>query len=263
MLVMKICNSKIGVYLIVLGGGFSGIGVMLSLIVLGITFGTGYLMGSGVFFIIYGMLFMRTKNDALNAKLLLIQRFLSGLLLIGGISFIIIESLIWQSLKSNDNVEVKYAVILGAGVKGEEPSTTLKRRLDTSIAYLNKNSNTKIIASGGLGKEATLTEAEVMKRYFIAHGIAEARILTEEKSTTTDENLKHTKQLLSNLYGEDAPAILIITSDYHMFRAKQIAKKYYAKVYGISSETPKAVRINYAIREYLAVLKMLILEIGK
>ena len=260
---MKNYNSKISAYLLVVGGCFAGVGILLSLLVIGITFGTGCLMGIGVFLIIYGMTFKTTQNDALNVKLLWIQRFLSGLLLIGVISFVVIESRIFQSLKSNYNAEVKYAVILGAGVKGEEPSATLKRRLDTSIDYLNKNSNTKIIVSGGLGKDAKLTEAEVMKRYFIAHGIAETRILKEEKSTTTDENLQHTKQLLINLYGEDEQEILIITSDYHMFRAKEIAKRYYAKVYGISSETPSAIRINYAIREYLAVLKMLILEISK
>ena len=263
MLRMRKCNSKIGVYLIAVGAGFAVIGLILSLIVFGITFGTGCLMVSGVFFIIYGMSFMTTNNNKLNSKLLLLQRFFSGVLFIGLVSFIGIESFIFQSLKSDDKTEVKYAVILGAGVKGEEPSATLKRRLDTSMVYLKKNSNTKIIASGGLGKEAAFTEAEVMKRYFIAHGIDEARILKEEKSTTSDENLRYTKELLSNLYGEDAPEILIITSDYHMFRVKHIAEKYYSKVYGISSETPSAVMVNYAIREYLAVLKMLILEIGK
>lgn len=260
---MKICNSKIGVYLIAIGGGFAVIGLILSLIVFGITFGTGCLMVSGVFLIIYGMSFITTKNVRLNIKLLLLQRLLAGVVLIGVVSFISIESLIFQSLKSNDKAEVKYAVILGAGVKGEEPSATLKRRLDTSIDYLNKNLNTKIIASGGLGKEATLTEAEAMKRYFIAHGIDESRILKEEKSTTSDENLKYTKELLTSLYDEDVPEMLIITSDYHMFRAKHIAERYYAKVYGISSETPSTVMINYAIREYLAVLKMLMLKIGK
>jgi uncharacterized SAM-binding protein YcdF (DUF218 family) len=65
------------------------------------------------------------------------------------------------------------------------------------------------------------------------------------------------------LCGEDAPEVLIITSDYHMFRAKHIAERYYSKVYGISSEAPSRVMINYAIREYLAVLKILMLEIAK
>lgn len=258
---MKICKPQIGVYLIAIGVGSAVIGLILSLIVFKITFGTGCLMVSGVFLFIYGMSFTTTKNDKLNIKLLLLQRLLSGILFIGLVSFISIEILIFQSLKLSDETQVKYAVILGAGVKGEEPSATLKRRLDTGLEYLNKNPNTKIIASGGLGKEATLTEAEVMKRYLIAHGIDASRILKEEKSTTSDENLRYTKELLTSLYGEDAPEILIITSDYHMYRVKHIAERYYSKVYGIPSETPNLVMINYAIREYLAVLKMLMLEI--
>jgi uncharacterized SAM-binding protein YcdF (DUF218 family) len=42
---------------------------------------------------------------------------------------------------------------------------------------------------------------------------------------------------------------LRVTSDYHMHRVKHIVERYYSKVYGISSETPSAVMINYAIGE--------------
>jgi uncharacterized SAM-binding protein YcdF (DUF218 family) len=97
-----------------------------------------------------------------------------------------------------------------------------------------------------------------MKRYLIAHGIDESRIIKEESSTTSNENLKYTKRLLTSIYGEAVPEILVITSDYHMFRAKQLANRYFSKVYGMSSETPITVMLNYAIREYLAVIKMLI-----
>ena len=144
--------------------------------------------------------------------------------------------------------------------QGEEPSITLKRRLDKSIEYLNTNPNTKIVASGGFGKGTAVSEAEVMRRYFQARGIYESRIIKEDRSTTSDENLKYTKELLISLNGEEIKNILIITSEYHMFRAKHMASRYYSNVYGVCSETPTTVMINYAIREYMAVLKMLILD---
>ncbi len=260
MFVHKFFNSKIGVGLITIGIGFTIIGVVLTLAAFGITFGTSFLIVMGLFLVIYGMTFATTVNKKMNFKLLLAQRMLSWLLILGLISFIWIENLILQSQKSDANVKVKYAVVLGAGIQGEEPSSTLKRRLDKSIEYLNINPNTQIVASGGFGKGATVSEAEVMKRYFQAHGIDESRIIKEERSTTSDENLKYTKELLISLNGEEIKNILIITSEYHMFRAKHMASRYYSNVYGVCSETPTTVMINYAIREYMAVLKMLILD---
>lgn len=263
MLVRRNLNSKIGLGLVTIGVGFVMIGMVLAFNVFGITFGTFSLITSGLFLILYGMSFGTFVNKNLNYKLLLLNRILSLLLVIGLVSFIWIETLVFQSLKSNDNVRVNYVVVLGAGIQGEEPSLTLKRRLDKSIEYLSANPNSTIIASGGFGKEVTISEAEVMKRYLIAHGISESRILKEEKSMTSDENLRYTKLLLTQLYGAEVPTILIITSDYHMFRAKHIAYRYYPVVYGISSETPRAIMINYAIREYLAVLKMLAFEVSR
>ena len=260
MLVRRSFNSKIGRGLITIGVGFTAIGVVLTLAAFGITFGTSCLIVMGLFLIIYGMTFTTTINGKLNFKLLLANRILSLLLLLGLVSFIWIETLILQSQKSDDNVKVNYAVVLGAGIQGEEPSITLKRRLDKSMEYLNANPNTNIVASGGFGKGITVSEAEVMKRYFLAHGIDESRIIKEEQSTTSDENLKYTKKLLTSLNGEEPQSILIITSEYHMFRAKYMAFRYYSNVYGISSETPTTVMINYAIREYIAVLKMLTLD---
>lgn len=253
-------NSKIGIRLIVIGGSIAVIGVVLVFFLFGLTFGTAGIITSGIFLSFYGITFTTTANRRLNFILSQARKLLSIMLLLGLISFMWAETLIFQSLKCNDNVNIKYAVILGAGIDGEQPSLTLSRRLDRSIEYLNANHNVKIVASGGRGPGAGISEAEVMKRYLVANGIDETRVLKEEKSTTSDENLKYTQELLSSLNGEQPQNILIITSDYHMFRAKHIASNYYPKVYGIASETPTPIMINYAVREYLAVIKLVILD---
>lgn len=253
-------NSKIGIRLIVIGGSIAVIGVVLVFFLFGLTFGTAGIITSGIFLSFYGITFTTTANRRLNFILSQARKLLSIMLLLGLLSFMWAETLIFQSLKCNDNVNIKYAVILGAGIDGEQPSLTLSRRLDRSIEYLNANHNVKIVASGGRGPGAGISEAEVMKRYLVANGIDETRVLKEEKSTTSDENLKYTQELLSSLNGEQPQNILIITSDYHMFRAKHIASNYYPKVYGIASETPTPIMINYAVREYLAVIKLVILD---
>lgn len=259
MLFQKGFNSKKGNVIAAVGMGLTIIGAVLALAVFGFTFGTACLIGVGVFFVVYGMTFTTTLNINVNLKLLMAQRVLSCILLLGLISFIGIEILIFESQKSDNNVQADYAIILGAGIQGEKPSVTLRRRLDRGVEYLNANPNAKVVTSGGFGEGTTVSEAEVMKRYFIMQGINESRIIKEEPSTTTDENLKFTKQLLTRLTGREVQDILIITSDYHMCRAKYIASRYYSKAYGISSETPTTVRVNYAVREYVAVLKMMVL----
>jgi len=252
--------SKVGTSLIAIGGTIAFVGLLLALFVYGLTFGTASMVTIGLFLSFYGITFAATANKKLGLLFVLMRVLCSIILILGVVSFIYIEALIFQSLKSNDNVNIKYVVVLGAGIQGEQPSLTLSRRLDKSVEYLNVNPDAQIVVSGGFGSKATISEAEVMKRYFVAHGIDEVRIFKEERSTTSDENLKYTQELLSSINGNKPQEILVITSDYHMFRAKHIAGKYFSKVYGIASETPTAIMINYAVREYLAVLKLLALE---
>lgn len=260
MLRRRLFISKVGTSLIAIGGTIAFIGLILALFVYGFTFGTASIVTVGLFLSFYGLTFATTANRKLGLLFVLMRVLCSMILILGVVSFSYIEALIFQSLKSNDHVNIKYAVVLGAGIQGEQPSLTLSRRLDKSIEYLNANPNAQIVASGGFGSKATISEAEVMKRYFVAHGIDEVRVFKEERSTTSDENLKYSQELLSGINGNKPQEILVFTSDYHMFRAKYLAGKYFSKVYGIASETPTGIMINYAVREYLAVLKLLALE---
>lgn len=246
---------------IIMGMGIAIVGIVLATFVFGLTFGTAGIITIGLMLSIHGITFIQTRNKNLGMIFLLIRRLIIITILLGLVSFACIEILIYQSINSNDHVNVKYAVVLGAGIDGEQPSLTLKRRLDSSITFLNENPEAKLIVSGGFGEGLRISEAEVMKNYLIEHGIDEGRILKEEKSKISDENLKHTRELLRVIDGKQQQDILIITSDYHMFRAKFIANRYFSNVYGIASATPTTIMINYSIREYLAVLKLLSIAI--
>lgn len=253
-------NSAIGAKLLLAGGSMAMLGLLLAAGVFGITFGTAGLIVAGLFLFVYGMTFQTSANRNLNFVLSLTRKLLSIVLMLGLVSFVGIEALILRAAKSDDRMNLQYAVVLGAGIQGDQPSLILKRRLDRSIDYLNANPGAEIVVSGGLGPGTSITEAEVMKRYLVAQQVDEARILKEEKSTTSEENVRFSQQLLSSVHGEPPPAVLIITSDYHMFRAKRIAGKYYSEVYGLSAATPVTTMINYAVREYLATLKMLVIS---
>lgn len=147
-----------------------------------------------------------------------------------------------------------YMIVLGARVKGEEPSLSLRYRIDRAAQYLEGNPQTIAIVSGGKGKGENMSEAAVMKRELIEHGIHENRILMEDKSTSTEENIAFSKKLIP----QEAKRGLLVTNDYHIYRAVSVARKEGLSVQGLAADTPKRALIKSYIREYMALTVYLI-----
>ena len=253
-------KTKTGKILFGLGITLTLASLLSALAIFGLTFGTVFIMAVGMFIAFFGLTYAKVSDAKIDRLLLRSRLFLLGVLLLGVISFVWIETLVLQAARPDSVVNAKYAVVLGARLRGDQPSQTLKNRLDKGVEYLRANPEAKIVAAGGVGAAATLSEAEVMKRYLTAQGIAETRVLLEDKSRTTDENLKFTKALIIAREGMPAHSIAVITSDYHLYRAKQIAGKYYPQVQGLAAESALMLKINYAIREYFAVIKFWLQE---
>ena len=190
--------------------------------------------------------------------------FLRYLIIIGvamfALSFVLIEALIIVNNNSEQNYKTDYLIILGGGIKGETVSLTLQERLNKGIEYLNEYPDTKVIVTGGKGFEETITEAEAMKRYLVARGIDSKRIIMEDKATSTKENFEYSRELLWGLGYKEKMKVMVITSDFHMMRAKMLAKRFGFDPYGITCSTPVSVRLNSYIREYFAVIKSYLLD---
>ncbi len=223
---------------------------------------TGILLPSiGGTSIILTIVFTRTELYKKNLKLYnRVGKVILGLFIVWLISFVVVLTIIFTSAISEQNEEVDSVIVLGAGLKDETPTLVLQERLDYTIEYLNKNPDTKAIVSGGQGFGETITEAEGMKRYLVSHGIPEDKIIKEERSTSTYENMIYSKKLYEKIMGKKLGRVMIITNDFHMFRSKLLAKRAGLKPYGISSATPWYVYPNVLLREYLAVFKSLILD---
>jgi uncharacterized SAM-binding protein YcdF (DUF218 family) len=146
---------------------------------------------------------------------------------------------------------VDYIIILGARVKGEIPSLALQYRIDAAADYMKKNKETIAIASGGQGPGEDITEAEAIKRGLVAHGIPSNRILLEDRSTDTVENIRFSKKLIPNHLEKG----LIVTNDFHLYRAKSIARDQGLILKGIPAETPTVAIPKSYVREYLAITK--------
>ncbi|NSL50665.1 YdcF family protein [Bacillus sp. P2(2020)] len=136
-------------------------------------------------------------------------------------------------------------------------SLSLYNRVSKALEYLKENPTSKVVVSGGQGKGEAITEAEAMAQFFYENGIERDRIIKEEKSTTTFENIKFSKEFLN---GEKE--VIIVSNDFHLYRASMIAKRLGLKPYTLSAETPAIVKTQLWIREYIAVLKSLLFDKG-
>lgn len=167
--------------------------------------------------------------------------------------FLCMEMLILQKmcLKPKDNLN--YVIVLGAKVNGTVVSESLRRRLDRAATYMKENPNTKAIVSGSqLGGEL-ITEAEAMKLYLVEAGINEDRIMKEEHSYTTEQNLRFSKEMIPDV----SCPVGIITNNYHVYRALCYARKLgYKEVYGIAASTHPVLFVNYLVREFFAIIKL-------
>lgn len=106
-------------------------------------------------------------------------------------------------------------IVLGATVEGDSPGDTLRVRILTAYEYLTKNPDATLIACGGLGEGDFVTEADCIKDELIRLGIDGDRIITESRSTSTNENFLYAAELIPH----DAERIAIVTSGFHQFRA--------------------------------------------
>lgn len=148
-----------------------------------------------------------------------------------------------------------HLIVLGAGLKdGEHLSVILQSRLDRALELAHSHPNVKVIVSGGQGTDERLSEAAAMQRYLLAHGVKADRVQQENRSTSTRENIVFSRQLL--LQQGALPAnIVLLTSDFHLYRARQLAAQAGLTTTGVRAPTPFWVLINYSIREYFAIVK--------
>ena len=177
-----------------------------------------------------------------------------GLIAVAGIALVIITILfiiIVSYSEDNPKKGLDYLIVLGTQVKPDGPSKVLKYRLDRAEQYLKENPGTVCIVSGGKGTNELMSEAEAMKKYLVEAGIDSERIIMEDKSTTTDENLKFSKAFLP----ENA-TIGLVTNGFHMYRAIYLSKKHNLEnVCPIPADSDTFYKPNNYFREVLAFIK--------
>ena len=187
-----------------------------------------------------------------NSRWVMLGHLFKGILTLfviaGCAVFLVAEAFILSSAQTTTDVQADSILILGAGVDGTVPSPILQSRLDAALSYWEQYPNTPIIVSGGQGAGETISEAKAMQTYLINHGIPEQYIYLEDQSRNTEENMRFSKSIMDR---EHIPyeTIAIVSNEFHLCRAKLLAKDAGFQSIGIAAETPYTIlKVNYYVR---------------
>lgn len=220
------------------------------------------LVGIGILlWLVLGMVSFKNVeiNDVLSVIMLVVNTILLYLLLV--FSNFILSSFIYGIYRPL--LRQDYIIVLGSGLMGGNRVTPLLAgRIDRALKVYRRQADKKkkppmLIMSGGKGGDEQIAEGEAMKRYALEQGIPEDRILVEDQSENTYENMLFSRQLIENREADMKHLhILFSTSNYHVFRAGIYARKAELKAQGIGAKTKFYFWYNALLREYVAILAM-------
>ena len=159
--------------------------------------------------------------------------------------------IVWAGSRSPER-DADYCIVLGCKVNGNRPSTALRYRIEAAARYLTDHPQTLAIASGGQGADEGISEASCIRQELIAAGIAEERILMEDHSTSTMENIHYSRELIA----DSEARVVMITSNYHVYRSMELAKRAgLRRVSGFGAEPGPVMALHYFVREAFALVK--------
>lgn len=208
--------------------------------------------------------------------------------------FLTVEAVVFSAGRKEPVANAEYVIVLGAQVRGEVPTLVLNARIKAAAEYLTEHPHAVAVASGGKGSGENISEAEAIKRGLMRLGIAEERILTEDCSTSTTENLRFSAEVIQQYEQATKTAketgasvsdvmkemsggangtegknqaeretvrfipkdVVLVTNDFHVYRATHLAENLgYTNVSGLGATDFFAVTIQYYVREFFAIVK--------
>lgn len=140
-------------------------------------------------------------------------------------------------------------IVLGAKVRPSgELSETLRYRCESALRVWEQGLAKGIVCCGARGADEPAAEGEVMRDYFIRHGVREDCVIAETRSFNTQENLKNAAAIMEDRGWTNA---IVATSDYHLERALWLARDVGLDACGVAAPTPArfGVAVGSRLRE--------------
>lgn len=174
-----------------------------------------------------------------------------GLLLIVFLLIMVIGSRVVSKMTAKPQSSLDYVIVLGARVRGDQPTRALRRRLDCALEYAKENPDTVFILSGGQGPDEGISEAQCMYNYMEAKGMDTSRLVKEDRSTTTQENMRFSAAFLD----KERDRVGIVSNNFHICRALLLAKSEgYQQICAIAAHSDLWMQPHYVLREICALL---------
>lgn len=160
----------------------------------------------------------------------------------------------YSNYKSDDGAQT--VVVLGCKVNGTAPSKYLYDRCKRAAEYMKDNPDAVAVLSGGQGADEGISEARCMENVLTEMGIDKSRLYKEDKSTNTDENIEFSKKVIDE--NELSTDVLVVTNEFHEYRAKLICDKYSLNFHSASSHSSFYTFLTFYTRELMGLIKEII-----
>ena len=155
-----------------------------------------------------------------------------------------------------------YLVVLGCGIRADgTPSPLLAGRVDRALAFGQMREGmgdvpATFVPSGGQGPDEVMSEAQSMANYLVAKGVAENRIVLEDRSTTTNQNMRYSREVIERHAQRDVSELSVVfsTTNYHVFRGYVCAHQAGMAVEGLGAKTRAYFWPNAFLREFVGLL---------
>ena len=211
-------------------------------------FNIGSLVGiiGSVGLIVFGYFFDNINSVFRNIILAIMALFI--IIVVVPLSFNMIK---YANYHCDDSAST--VIVLGCKVDGDKPSKYLYDRCKKASVYLNENPNSVAILSGGKGDDEDISEAQCMENVLVQMGIDAKRLIKEDKSTSTRENIKYSAEIIKNKNMDTN--VLIVTNEFHEYRTKLLCDEYNLNFHSKCSYSSAYSFLTFYTRELIALVK--------
>lgn len=171
--------------------------------------------------------------------------------------FLAAEIPVLMDCHSAEDTAADYLIVCGAGVTGSRPSLSLMDRIDGAYDWLETHPGGRAVLSGGQGPGEEISEAQCMFDWLSDRGVDPGRLILEDRSNSSYENLSNSLALIAAEGGDAAGRIAVLSSEYHLHRLQYMAERLGFEAVPVAARTANPfIFINYAIRESFAMWKL-------
>lgn len=222
------------------------LGIILALLLIG-GFGVFYWIG----YYASGSVFEVMLHDMITNLLSTVYLYFECMLIGAMIANLIV-------IRYEPEPDADFIITLGCGIRSDgTPTPLLAGRVDRALAFYQKQIQLTgkapvFVTSGGQGPNEVISESECMKNYLLSKGVPEEHILMEDRSTTTLENMRNSKEIILSVKPD--AKILFSTSNYHLFRSGIWSRRVKMRSIGIGAKTKWYFWPNATVREFVGLL---------